>query len=258
MVANALTGNDGSESYSQEEPVIAEEPVVAEEPIVIAEPVVEEEPAPAPAPVEPEPVVVEPTPEPEQSDPEPAPVVDEPVTEPGAVEEEASPEPEEENNISEIYNNSREGDLVVADPEPEAIVEPTSASKKTEEDESDKKGPRPAPKQNLPETPDLVIAVDIASLDSADSLRLRDFVKNVVVRLNHDFKIGGCLDELRVGIFEHDSSHANIIVRGSQYNRFLGDRKSCMEEDENSDFIANDILANFVCLFFQTARLKYF
>jgi hypothetical protein len=60
------------------------------------------------------------------------------------------------------------------------------------------------------------------------------------------------LDELRVGIFEHDSSHVNIIVRGSQYNRFLGDRKSCMEEDENSDFIANDILANFVRIYFKT------
>ncbi|CBY20693.1 unnamed protein product [Oikopleura dioica] len=248
MIANALIGTDESNSYSQE-PIISEEPVAAEKPVVIPEPVVEEEPEQAPA--EPEHVVTDPPVKVEQSAPEPAPVVDEPVTElepveEGAVSAEEDPEPEED-NIAEVYENSGEGDHVKApvDLEPEAILEPTAASKKAEDDDSDKKGPRPEPKQNLPETPDLVIAVDIASLKSADSLRLRDFVKKVVVRLNHDFKIGGCLDELRVGIFEHDSSHVNIIVRGSQYNRFLGDRKSCMEEDKDSDFIANDILAHF-------------
>jgi len=250
MIANALIGNDESNSYSQE-PIISEEPVAAENPVVTPEPVVEEEPEQASA--EPEHVVIDQPVKIEQSAPEPAPVVDEPVTElesveEGAVSAEEDPEPEED-NIAEVYENSGEDDLVKApvDLEPEAILEPTVDSKKAEDDVSDKKGPRPEPKRNLPETPDLVIAVDIASLKSADSQRLRDFVKKVVVRLNHDFKIGGCLDELRVGIFEHDSSHVNIIVRGSQYNRFLGDRKSCMEEDKDSDFIANDILAHFVC-----------
>ena len=161
-------------------------------------------------------------------------------------------------NSAPVEEPATEEDLVSAPSvaeEPETSVDTPLSSKKESNDE-DKKGPRPIPKQNLPETPDLVIAVDIASIDESKSTQLRDFVKDVVSRLNHDYKIGGCLDELRIGIFEHDSDHVNIIVRGSDYNTFLGTRKSCMETDSDPDFIANDLLSSFVCVYCESRIVK--
>lgn len=200
--------------------------------------------------MEPNPVIIDPL---VVRNPEPAPITEEdnnaPVDVAAAVDGDAG-DSQVVDNSAPVDEPATDEDLVSAPSvaeEPEKSVDTALPSKK-EENDDDKKGPRPIPKQNLPETPDLVIAVDIASLDESKSTQLRDFVKDIVSRLNHDYKIGGCLDELRIGIFEHDSDHVNILVRGSDYNTFLGTRKNCMETDSDPDFIANDLLSSFVCM----------
>ncbi|CAG5114273.1 Oidioi.mRNA.OKI2018_I69.chr2.g8335.t1.cds [Oikopleura dioica] len=235
-----------SSDLSQQETTAVPVPlVVTEEPVLDEESGAPSEPAPAP--VEPQPVVIDPT---VVRNPEPASVTEEednaPVDVAAAVDGDAG-ESQVVDNSAPVEEPATEEDLVSAPSvaeEPETSVDTALPSKK-EANDDDKKGPRPSPKQNLPETPDLVIAVDIASLDESKSTQLRDFVKDIVSRLNQDYKIGGCLDELRIGIFEHDSDHVNILVRGSDYNTFLGTRKSCMEADSDPDFIANDLLSSF-------------
>lgn len=52
------------------------------------------------------------------------------------------------------------------------------------------------------ETPDVLIAIDMQTANADNWPKTKTFVKDAVETLAEYFKIGGCLDELRIGVFQ--------------------------------------------------------
>ena len=54
----------------------------------------------------------------------------------------------------------------------------------------------------LLETPDILIAVDMNSVGAENWKKTEQFLRSTVESLAEYFRFGGCLDEMRVGVFQ--------------------------------------------------------
>lgn len=54
----------------------------------------------------------------------------------------------------------------------------------------------------LLETPDILIAIDMNSVSEENWGKTKDFLTKTVESLAEYFRFGGCLDEMRVGVFQ--------------------------------------------------------
>ena len=60
----------------------------------------------------------------------------------------------------------------------------------------------PSSPGHLMETPDVLIGIDMHSANADNWDQVKEFVTNTVQTMAEYFQFGGCLDEMRVGVFQ--------------------------------------------------------
>jgi len=79
----------------------------------------------------------------------------------------------------------------------------------------------------------LIIALDNSG--SADEIfNNKQIAINIIKKANEFFRIGGCLDELRISVFQFDGKTVQTVVNLGDNRRFMFDRMSCMENSEEN------------------------
>lgn len=103
----------------------------------------------------------------------------------------------------------------------------------------------PAVPSQLMESPDILIGIDMQAASAQTWPNTKNFVSNLVEKLSEFFRFGGCLDEVRLGIFQYSQyeTEVNHVITLSNFNKYMGSREGCFTGETDFIQLTNDVLA---------------